>query len=681
MAERPPSLEELGYETLPVPEGFTQDEFLRQLRSEPGVVSADPDARVYAAATPNDPFFERDQLGYLGSIGVPSAWDLAVGREEIVVAVLDSGVDLAHPDIAPRLWVNTGEVPGNNIDDSGSGCIDDRHGCRFVTVTPENQSLCGYAPEDGVHSGNVWDDNGRPGTLSHSHGTMVSGIVGAAGNNGQGIAGVGWNVRLMIVKVLDCGSPTGGTPGGQMSDVARGIDYARRMGADVINLSLASSPGNQGADIPMLRDAIAAAETEGVIVVAAAGNHGLSSDPRPGYPAAYTQYSNLVAVGASNWTQGQTWIPFSAYGPSVDLAAPGNQITSTVRSDLGLAVPYGTSNQGGTSFATPLVSGMFALMKSANSRLGHEAYIQIARDTATPATEASHGGNWAGAGIINVREAVARIPMLITGFALHDWVDVQPGVSVSARVGGRVCGQANTFAVGVVARFELTVDPDAVTSGCGAPGRTVDLFVGASRARTSIPWGGPTEELLHTGKEVSTVSPDPGPVVVQVVGTGWNNLAHLEATSALPGALAYLPPSWEAVFSWDPFESAFRRALRTGPTYTRDWEIARRYDAFWVYSPSSANAASVNPNPSSGRTISLREGWNNFVFTGTSEQMATALSAIDGKYDGVYRFNNESGQWESYVPDRSRFLNSLGGLLIMRVYWIHMTESALLTMP
>ena len=673
--DSPPSLDELGYEAVPVPEGMTPQEFIAELQADEDIDFAEPDARVYAAATPNDPYYQSEQHPYLSSINVPEAWDLAVGREEIVVAVLDSGADLAHPDLAPRLWTNPSEIDGNNQDDSGSGCIDDVHGCRFVTVTPENQALCGYQQSDGVPNGNVWDDHGAPGTGEHSHGTMVSGIIGAAGNNGQGIAGVGWNIRLMIVKVLDCGSPTGGQPGGHMWDIAQGIDYARRMGADVINLSLASLPGNENANIQAVRDAIAAAEAQGVIIVAAAGNHGGQSDPSPGYPAAYTEYSNLIAVGGSNWEQGHTWIESSSWGPSLDFAAPGNDIVGTARSDIGLQVPYAKADEG-TSLAAPLVSGMFALMKSANARLGHQAYINLARDAAMPAPEAPHGGNWAGSGIIDVGGAVKRVPMQITGWAMHNWVDVEPGTPVEARVGNARCGQVDTFAFGLGARFEINVDPAGVKAGCGAPGKTVTLYVDGVAARETFRWGGPTQHLVHAGQHISSVSPPPGPVIVQQLEAGWNNVAHFESNAFLPGALAYLPSSWEAAFFWDVVERDFLRVLHGAPSYTQEWQAIERWDTYWVHLASRGNAASVNPSPEPGRTIELTPGWNNFVFTGSSEEMSASLKAIEGKYDYVYRFDNASGEWQSYVPGRSRFFNSLGGLLNSRVYWIHMNETA-----
>jgi len=667
------------FDIVPVPAGWSAVDYARLLQRIPGVATAEPDARVRAAAVPNDTYYAQDQAGYYTSIMAPEAWDLSVGREEVVVAILDSGADTSHPDLASRLWTNTAEIPGNGVDDDGNGCVDDVHGCRITRVTPENQALCGYDASDALPTGDVLDDNGRAGSQFHSHGTMVAGIVGAAGNNGRGVAGVAWNVRLMIVKVLDCGSPGGGTPSGFMADVADGIDYARRMGASVINLSLASDPGDTSADTSRLRSAIAAAEADGILIVTAAGNYGSSSDPRPGYPAAYSQYSNLVAVGASNWTSGNTWASYSAYGSAIDFAAPGNQVTSTVRTDVGLAVPYGKAEQG-TSFSAPLASGMFALMVSRNSRLSHETYIQLAREAATPAPEAPHGQPWAGAGIINIGGAVGRVPMLITGSALNNWVDVPAGTLMEARIASRQCGATTTTALGPVSRFELLVAPDAVSSGCGAPGREVDIYIGGTRAEGGFAWGNALQELAYTGQEVTTVTPPPGPLVVQQLTTGWNNVAHLDGEGSPPGALAYLPASWSAIYAWNPFEGNFLRLVKNAPDYVQSLASVERYDAYWVYTNAQANAANVNPQPAAGRAEDLVAGWNNVVYTGTSKQASTALTSIAGKYSIVYAFDNATGTWKSFVPGQPRALNTLGGLLTMQVFWVHMTEAATLVM-
>lgn len=682
-AEGEPTLSERGFVKLPVPAGMTAAEFARALQRRPGVLWAAPDAVVYATRVPNDPLYPLNQAGTLSLIGAAQAWELSTGREEVVVAVLDTGADLTHPDIAPRLWRNPGEIPGDGVDNDANGCVDDVVGCRFVDVTASNAFACGYTSS--ARTGNVADDNGTITSASHSHGTLVTGIVGAAGNNGIGVTGVAWNVRLMVVKVLDCGGPSGSNPTGSMFNVAQGIEYAVRMGARVINLSLASAPGDPTADTPALRAAIELAQQRGVIVVAAAGNWGSTSNPSPGYPAAYTQYPNVIAVGAMDTASGG-WATYSAWGPAIDIAAPGDSLASTVRTDLGGSQPYRVVDRG-TSFATPVVSGTLALLISRNTRLSAGEYIELMRTTATPAPPAPHGGNWAGAGIVHAGRAVARVPAVITGNAFKDWKDIGPGIEVRARVASVECGVGGTFAFGPASPYIIRVAADAEKPGCGAPGRTVSLSLRGQPAFPSISWPGPDADLGLVGQDISIISPDPGPIVTQQVGGSWANIAHLGDDGAPSQALSYLPPNWVAAYVWDPAapnelggHGAFRRAIRSAPPFVQTWTPVQRYDAYWVNVPAPTTVATPNPNPPPGRSIDLVPGWNNFVYTGTSRRVADALRTIAGKYSQVLYWDNATGEWKSYVPGRSRFLNDFEGMLKLRVYWVYVTEPVRLVM-
>jgi len=558
--------------------------------------------------------------------------------------------------------------------------VNDRFGCRFINYDKDRERDCGYTSSD--RTGDVMDDHGKPGAASHSHGTMVGGIVGAAGNNGVGISGVAWNVKLMIVKVLDCGTLAhGGLPSGDMFNVAEGIRYAQRMGANIINLSLASQAGDQKGDIPALRDAVQAAQSAGIIIVAAAGNYGSNTtQPGPGYPAAYTQYANVVAVGSSDNLNGNTWASYSAYGPALDFAAPGNSIASTTRRDLG---SYGKDK--GTSYSTPLVTGMFALMMSRDSGLTPADYIQIAAAAATPAAAAPHGQNWAGAGIINIGAAVARVPMAITGNPMHDWKDRPPGTEVRATIDGFDCGTAIAFGFGPVTRFALRVKSAAETTGCGAPGKTVQILLAGTPAAPTFTWGGPNVDLSIVNKEVSTVSPPPGAIVVQPLGRSWSNIAHLDAAGPLPGALSYLPNNWTGAMKWDPeapgddAPGQYLISARGTPAYVGGWTTIQTYDAMWV-DAAAANVASLNPSPAPGRVVQLQKGWNNIVYTGASRSMSDALSDIAGKFSQVMQYDNASGTWLSYVSGRPRYLNDFAGLLKLQVYWILMTQPGTLTM-
>jgi subtilisin family serine protease len=281
-----------------------------------------------AAAVRSDPELP-DQWALRGDapMGAASAWARATAGA-VTVAIVDTGVDLSHPDLAPNLWTNPGEIPGNGIDDDADGYVDDVHGADLLNG-----------------DGDPRDDNG--------HGTHVAGIVAARGENGVGVAGVAWRARIMAVKVLDSHAA------GDMSTVARGLRYAVAHGARIVNVSL-SGP-TAGADIA---GAIDEARAAGVVVVAAAGNTGADLDVTPAYPAALDA-PNLVTVTSSDRRGALS--PRASFGrASVDLAAPGQDILSTARGG-------GYEFRSGTSTAAAQVSGALALLAGARPALGADA--------------------------------------------------------------------------------------------------------------------------------------------------------------------------------------------------------------------------------------------------------------------------------------------------------------------
>ena len=675
-----PSLAEQGFARLEVPEGIDVDRYVEQLRADPSVLSADAETRLFAADTPNDSFYASNQSTYMNLINAPKAWDLVTGSAEpTLVAILDSGMDLNHPDLRGNIAENLRDASSDGIDDDGNGCVDDRYGCRFVDLTTQNRDGCGYSSS--ARNGAVTDDNGRPGTERHSHGTLVSGIAGAIGNNGAGVAGVAWKVKLLTVKVLDCG-PGGTLPSGSPFNIAEGIDYARRMGARIINISIAGRPGDQLADTASLRKAIQDAANDGVIIVAAAGNHAPGAGQvGPGYPGAYTQFANLVTVGASD--QAGQWASFSNYGPAVDLAAPGVGIAGPARTDLGLANPYGALD--GTSFSTPLVAGVFALLISRNPNLTVAEYIAAATAAATPAAAAPHGLNWAGAGLVNAGGAVGRIPLSSTGAALRDFKDVPDGTEVRALIGSAECGATTARTFGVFSRYTIRVRPEAETPGCGAPGKTVTFLVGGFPATQTIAWGGKDESLGFLSKDLSSVSPPPGAIIVQTLNGTWSNIAQLEAGGPLPGTLVSLASPWDTVYRWDPLKALFDRKgayrifTKEAPAYAIDLPEIQRYDAIWI-NAARANIATGNPQPNPDRIVDLHPGWNNFVWTGSNQSVAEALAPVEGKYTQVLQFDNANNTWRTHLPGQARYLNDFGGLFKLQVYWVFMTAPGTVVM-
>lgn len=291
-----------------------------RLRAQPGVLAAEPNYRVQALGSPNDPYFSRQW--YHPLMHAPDAWDMAVGSDAVTVAVIDSGADLTHPDLAARL------IAGRDYVDIPNDMV----------------------PRD-----------------AYGHGTHVAGLIGAVTNNYVGIAGADWRARLLIIRVLDQNGD------GYLDDVVRGIDYAIGQGADVINLSLGSSGGAS-----IMQPAIDRAHAAGIVVVAAMGNNASWPEaPPPLYPAAC---NHVIAVAAT--TRNDVYAYYSNWGNHVDLAAPGGEThegatngiystmpvyTVTANSALGMARNYDYWQ--GTSMSAALVSGLSALLLSANPAL------------------------------------------------------------------------------------------------------------------------------------------------------------------------------------------------------------------------------------------------------------------------------------------------------------------------
>jgi hypothetical protein len=276
--------------------------------------------------------------------------------------------------------------------------------------------------------------------------------------------------------------------------------------------------------------------------------------------------------------------------------------------------------------------------------------------------------------------------MTLTGAALREWRDAPAGTEVRAIIGGTECGIALSQTIGPVSRYSLRVRSEAETAGCGAPGKRVQLLVGGFPAEPGVEWGGRNESLARSNVDISSIPPAPGPVVVQTLNGGWSNIAYLDPGGLLPAVLNSLPSPWTNVFVWDPAKQnldvtgGYKHFSKGVPSYVNDLPELSRYTALWI-DAGAANAATANPNPPSGLTVALTQGWNNFVWTGTSAAVETALKPIAGKYTQVLHFDNPTRTWLSYLPRRQRLLNDFGGLFKLKVYWIFMTEDATLTMP
>jgi subtilisin family serine protease len=305
------------------------------LEKLPNVEYACPNYLRRASLTPSDPGYG-SQWGW-PNIEAPQAWDYTTGSETITVGVIDTGVDLDHPDLVANLWVNQLEASGTpDVDDDGNGYIDDIHGWNAVKDNPN--------PDD--------DDGITPG-----HGTHCAGIVGAAANNGLHGVGANWSVKIMALKFLNKLTT------GWDSDAIECIDYAiATNAAGSSNVKVLSNSWGSFDESPALDDAIDRARAAGIVFVAAAGNEGVNIDsPKCAYHPASANVSNVVSVVATDHTDSRA--SFTNYGPSrCDLGAPGVGIFSTLPDGA-----YGPLS--GTSMAVPHVSGVFALTLAANPAL------------------------------------------------------------------------------------------------------------------------------------------------------------------------------------------------------------------------------------------------------------------------------------------------------------------------
>jgi len=281
-------------------------------------------------------------------------------------------MDVTHADLKANLWTSAADIPGNGVDDDANGCVDDLHGCNFA----ERSSSCPAAAPG--PNNDIADDNG--------HGTFVAGVAAARGNNSAGVTGMAPNAAVMTVKVLDCEGA------GSALAATQGVLYAAKSGAKVINMSF-------GADEESLtlRAAIAEAHDRyGVVVVAAAGNSGASS---VAYPA---RDEKVIAVAASDHKNPDNKASFSNWGPQVTVAVPGVDIASTLPAkycgpgwSCTSGQPYAIGS--GTSFSSPLVAGVVALILSKGPPMSPDAVKNRLTTTAVDLPDGPYS-RWDGAG-------------------------------------------------------------------------------------------------------------------------------------------------------------------------------------------------------------------------------------------------------------------------------------------
>ena len=372
-------------------EDLYTDRLLDILNQQKDVLFAEKEAVNRTVYTPNDPMLS--QQWAINAIQATQAWDITPGGiSEVIVGIVDSGVKWNHPDLQANMWINEAELPGitinwtngtitggDGIDNDGNGYVDDVLGWDFVpsSLSTRNnpfQSLTGS-----------------------THGTHVAGCAAAVGDNGVGIAGPAYNVKILATKH----SPFG-TPSNSIANGYQGIYYMANTGAHIINCSwgsLGSSSDNQA------NLAISYAQSQGSLVVAAAGNDGANTNGNPFYPASAI---DAFSVAATNSNDGKTG--FSNYGDDISISAPGSNILSKVF-DGGGGNTYASYD--GTSMASPVAAGVAALVKSVHPGMSVEDLKDYLKDGATPIDNINP--NYAGllgAGRVNAYNSVSLVDIL-----------------------------------------------------------------------------------------------------------------------------------------------------------------------------------------------------------------------------------------------------------------------------
>ncbi len=466
---------------------------LAELVKTPGFSFAEPNMVVQSSVVPNDPNYPLlwglEQASDK-DIDASSAWDLSLGSSNVVVGVIDTGIDYTHEDLANNIWTNPAECPAgigtcvvNGTDEDGNGYIDDFYGWDFIN-----------------NDNDPFDDN--------SHGTHVAGTISAVGNNGKGVVGVNWNAKLMALKFL------GASGSGSTANGIAAVNYATMMNRDFgVNIPLTNNSWGGSGYSQALFDAISASRQQGMLFIAAAGNNSTNNDITPYYPSSYN-LDNVISVASTNTADSLSY--FSNYGStSVDLSAPGESIYSTL--------PYnGYGYKSGTSMAAPHVAGVAALAWAASPALSYAAVRDAILNSVDPVpalqTTTVTGGR------LNANATLGSLGLIVTNTSPgeHELV-VSPPVNFTVQFSHPVISnsvQASDFKVNSItaSSVALTNSTTAVFHFNSSPvtvegNQTMSLVDGSIlRQSDSDPVAGITRRFYYdpTPLQVIAISPASG---------------------------------------------------------------------------------------------------------------------------------------------------------------------------
>ncbi|MHC4325313.1 MAG: S8 family peptidase, partial [Planctomycetota bacterium] len=387
-----------GLAVVTLPEGTSVLDAYIHFNLSANVIYAEPNYKFRLSVTPNDPNFVdlwgMENTGQTGGtedadIDAPEAWDITTGSPDIVIAVIDTGIDYTHPDLGANMWVNVAEYAGTpGVDDDENGYIDDIYGYDFAGASASVPGDGKSDPQDAWY-----------------HGTHVAGTIGAVGNNNRGVAGVCWNTRMMALKIFADDFDT--IPEVFASDAVEAIGYAVNNGARIINASWGGDYYSQS-----LYDAIEDAGDAGLLFVTAAGNDfGSDNDETPVYPSSF-DLDNIISVMSTDPNDEMS--DFSNFGAtSVDVAEPGTDILSTTpTSETFAMLVFGVSTNydvlSGTSASAPHVSGACALLWSQYPAFRYEIVKGLLMKTVDPVLTSPR--RCLSGGRVNTQSALSLIP-------------------------------------------------------------------------------------------------------------------------------------------------------------------------------------------------------------------------------------------------------------------------------
>ena len=609
-----------GLYELQIPQGTTVQQALATFRADTSVNVAEANYRLMLERIPNDPSFgslygmnNTGQTGGLvdADIDAPEAWDISTGTRNTIVAVIDSGVDYTHPDLAANMWRNAGEIAGDGVDNDGNGYVDDMYGYDFAN-----------------NDADPMDDNG--------HGTHVSGTIGAVGNNGIGVAGVNWNTRIMALKFL--GADGSGSTAGAIS----ALNYAVQMGAKVSNNSWGG-----GGFSSLLSTAISNARNAGHIFVAAAGNSASNNDVTANYPSNYTQ-DNVVAVAATD--SRDALASFSSYGATtVDIAAPGVGILSTLPGNR-----YGTYS--GTSMATPHVAGAISVIWDQNPTLTYQQVIQKLYASVDKISALT--GKVATGGRLNLAKALATS-------SPPPSTDVTGAKILSSEAIGLGSGTITGFRV----KFSESVQPTSFTSSdiiISGPAGTILAANPVAVANTN------NTEFTFTIPSSSTIGNytlQVGPNILDIAGNQMNqdgDSINGEATQDQYNAAFSLTSTTTLVATNATVKAILDlKTITSTISITSDFNITDLNIGVNIYHTYDSDLVVTLKSPTGQiATLVNRRGGSGDNFTGTlfDDEAATAISAGKAPFTGSFRpetalsvfdGKNAKGTWTLSVTDKA----------------------------